>query len=94
MSRIFTDPKNQSRDYVKTLTITLNPQDNSGESVELEIIFYKNSDGHVYTNFSLISNCYGTSSTKVNYYNLKISDFESAFKEAKDVAASIEKESI
>ena len=51
-------------DYVKTIAVTLNPDDNGGESVILSVDLYNREDS-LYTTFSLKTYCYGISSAEI-----------------------------
>lgn len=86
------DP-NKDRDYVKTVSVVLNPKDNGGESVILDVDFYHNGDdtNAVYTNIHIVNQCYGVHSNKQSYWGVGVEVFEEAFRHMAEVATLVEK---
>lgn len=89
-TRVDSSKKNLTH-YVKTLSAVLNPEENGGESITLEVDYFKNEDGDVYTNIHIENTCYGTHSSKTSYYNLGLERLEAAFKHAQEVAFLLSK---
>ena len=83
----------KDRDYVKTVSAVLNPQDNGGESVTLDVDFYHNGDQEnaVWTNIHLSHQCYGIHSNKQSYWAVGVNAFEEAFRHMAEVATLVEK---
>lgn len=83
----------KDRDYVKTVSAVLNPQDNGGESVTLDVDFYHNGDekNAVWTNIHLSHQCYGVHSSKKSYLSVSLDSFEEAFRHMTEIATMIEK---
>lgn len=60
-------------EYVKTVSILVNPEDNGGESIILAVDVFDNGDGlpqGLYTNVHLETSCYGASSSKISLYGV------------------------
>lgn len=83
----------KDRDYVKSVAVVLNPQDNGGEAAILEVDFYHNGDENnpVYTNIHIENECYGVHSNKQSYWAVGVEAFEVAFKHMAEVASLVEK---
>jgi len=56
--------KNEDRDYQHTLSSCLNPQDNGGEAILLQVDVFNNGEGD-YSYTKLNTHCYGTSQVEV-----------------------------
>lgn len=63
-----------------TLSVVLNPECNGGESISLDVDVINNGDGKdgFYTNVSLNTACYGTSTSKIAIYNVPFKRLEEA----------------
>jgi len=93
----FTERKNpaiRDSDYVKSVSICLNPQDNGGESVTLEVDFFHNGDpkNSIYTNIHIQSGCYGVHSNRQSFFGVSIEAFSESFRHMTEVAYLLEKE--
>lgn len=75
--------KSGESEYVKTFVAWLNPKDNGGESVCLEVDVFKNGDGQLWTNFRIESQCYGVNSTQMNFYSVPFNNLAEACNEIK-----------
>jgi hypothetical protein len=60
----------KDKDYIKTFTCTLNPQDNGGEAIILEVDVYKNDDGERYTDTHIKTQCYGTFQNTLSFFSV------------------------
>jgi hypothetical protein len=60
----------KDKDYIKTFTCTLNPQDNGGEAIILEVDVYKNGDGEMYTDTHIKTQCYGTFQNTLSFFSV------------------------
>lgn len=62
--------KDMPREYVKTISLCINPNDSGGESVNLELDLYDNGDDEnsIFTNLHIVANCYGTHSTRMTLW--------------------------
>lgn len=89
-----TKKPNMDRDYVKTVSVCLNPQDNGGESVTLEVDFFHNGDAQnaVYTNVHINTGCYGVHGSKTSFYGVALEAFQKAFTHMDEVAYLVEKD--
>lgn len=68
--------------YIKTIVAHLNPKDNGGEAVIVEVDFLKDQrDNAVYTGISIESHCYGVSSSSQSFYGIDLQSFIDAFNE-------------
>ena len=73
--------RGQSGEYVKTLTVVLNPQDNGGESVSLTVDVFDNGDGppdNIFTNVVISANCYGASSSAITLWSVGLAELANA----------------
>jgi hypothetical protein len=87
------DPNIKDQNYVKTVSVVLNPKDNGGESVVLDVDFFHNGDDEnaVFTNIHIANQCYGIHSNKQSYYGVGIEAFEEAIRHMAEVATLVEK---
>jgi len=87
--------QNKDHDYVKTVSAVLNPNDNGGEAVTLDVDFYHNGDDEnaVYANVHIKSQCYGSHLNTQSYFGIDLKSFEEAFKHMSEVSKTIEKRS-
>ena len=94
----------KDRNYVKTVSVVLNPQDNGGEFITLDVDFYHNGDHHgigllggttrenaVWTNIHLSHQSCGVHSNKQSYWGVGLKVFEEAFRHMEEVATLVEK---
>lgn len=94
-------PEIKEKKYVKTVSIVLNPQDNDGESVTLEVDFFHNGDpkNSIFTNIHITSGCYGfvgtdflkVHSTTQSFWGVGLEAFQKAFTHMEEVAYLLEK---
>lgn len=86
-------PEIKEKEYVKTVSICLNPQDNGGESVVLEVDFFHNGDSEnaIFTNIHITSGCYGVHSTRQSFWGVGVEAFQKAFTHMEEVATILEK---
>lgn len=85
----------QDKDYVKTVSVALNPEDNGGEQVILSVDFFHNGDKEnaIYVNVHFEQGCYGSHSNSQSYWDIPIENFEQAFSYMKEIASSLDKKS-
>jgi hypothetical protein len=76
----FIDSKNKDQNYVKSHSFLLNPQDNGGESIILQVDYYLNNDGYAWNNIRFELNCYGIHSAKIELGTIRPELLESIFK--------------
>lgn len=64
--------KSTNKEYVKTVSVVINPEDNGGESVTLSVDVYDNGDKteNIYTNTTLEAQCYGVSSSSITLWGV------------------------
>jgi hypothetical protein len=86
------NPQIKEKEYVKSVIVCLNPQDNGGESVILEVDFFHNGDpqNSIYTNIH-ITTCYGVHSTRQSFWSVGLEAFQKAFTHMEEVAYLLEK---
>jgi len=86
-------PEIKEKEYIKTVSIVLNPQDNGGESVTLEVDFFHNGDpkDSIFTNIHITSGCYGVHSTRQSFWGVSVESFQKAFTHMGEVAYLLEK---
>jgi hypothetical protein len=86
-------PEIREKEYIKTVSIVLNPQDNGGESVTLEVDFFHNGDpkNSIFTNIHIDSGCYGVHSTRQSFWGVGLESFQKAFTHMEEVAYLLEK---
>lgn len=84
---------NKGRGYIKTVSVVLNPKDNGGESIMLDVDFYHNGDdaNAVYTSTHIVNQCYGIHSNRQSYFGVGVEVFEEAFRHMAEVATLVEK---
>ena len=89
--KIFVDEqkKKTMQDYVKTASIQINPQDCGGESVYLEVDYFKNSDGFVFHNTCFVNHCYGTHVSTIAYYGVDLKQIQEAIEKAQVISEEI-----
>lgn len=66
--------------YEKTLYVTINPDDNGGEAVSLEVDLFRDEEGVGSTNTHLTTFCYGTSSAKISLWGVQFRQLAEAVK--------------
>lgn len=68
----YTDNNGKGDDFVKTIAVVVNPEDNGGESVTLSVDVYDNGDktDNIYTNTRLEAMCYGVSSSSITLWGV------------------------
>lgn len=77
-------PEIKEKEYIKTVHACLNPQDNGGETVSLEVDYFDNGDVKrpgvttIYTNIHLTSHCYGVHSTKQSLWGISLDQLHEA----------------
>lgn len=77
---------NMGKDYVESLSVVVNPQDNGGQAVTVEVDVFDNGDEKdaIYTCTSLKVQCYETHTTVLSFWSVGLSDLSSAFDMLKD----------
>lgn len=82
------NPEIKEKEYIKTVSIVLNPQDNGGESVILEVDFFHNGDpkNSIYTIVHIKSECYGIHSVRHSFGSVNLDSFQKAFTHMQEVA--------
>lgn len=61
---------NMGEGYINTVSLTLNPEDNGGEAVILEVDQFRNDDGLIFTNTHISNHCYGVSTARLSFYSV------------------------
>lgn len=79
MSEIVVLKQGMGPDYRKTVRVLLNPKDNGGESILLEVDCFHNGERE-YVNVSFTSSCYGVHSSTQTFYNLSLEQIINALK--------------
>lgn len=81
-------PGIKEKEYVKTVSIGLNPQDVSKESITLEVDFFQNDDpkNSIYTNIHINSRKYDVHSATQSFWNVSLETFQKAFTHMEEVA--------
>lgn len=70
--------------YVKTVSVTLNPEASASEMVTIEVDFYKN-EKDVFSNVHIKTGNYGVNSHRASTY-VSINEFQKAFTHMEEVA--------
>lgn len=80
------------QEYVKTISCVLNPADNGGEAIVLEVDVFDNGDktNNIYTNMTLHSHCYGTSEASLSLYNVSVAHLGQACKLISEKISALE----
>lgn len=91
MKVTFKEKQDVSKEYITTAFCCLNPKDNGGESITLEVDVFDNGDddNFIFYNTYLNFQCYGTHSTRVSFGNVNINNLKNAFDEIKDKMVGI-----
>lgn len=79
--KTFIDPKISDCDYIQSFSICLNPEENCGEAIILNMALYTNGDegpDGYWTDISLEANCYGNHCLEFFMGNLAIESLKEA----------------
>lgn len=86
------DSMKNALDYVKTVSVCLNPEASASEMVTIEVDFYKN-ENDVYSNVHIRTGNYGVNSHRASTY-VPISEFQRAFTHMEEVAYLVKKNAV
>lgn len=59
---------NMPGEYICSYSKILNPHDNGGEQVDIEVDVYKEQGEKPFTNMTINTHCYGTHKTSISFY--------------------------
>lgn len=82
--RYLGDSMHFSSEYVKTVSVCLNPEASASQMVTIEVDFFKN-DKDVFSNVHIKTGNYGVNSHRTSTY-VPISEFQKAFTHMEEVA--------